>query len=111
MYDRKIFGLAVRLVGLFYAVWSFEWLVSIPWMIVGSYSPTQANAGYGVGSYLFAGGWRLAVGVLLIRFADSIVRFSFSECYGEGRCKTCGYDMRATPDRCPECGKIPETAI
>ena len=50
--------------------------------------------------------WLLA---LLFAFAPSLVAWRRwrSRAFAAGRCAACGYDLRATPDRCPECGTVP----
>jgi hypothetical protein len=49
----------------------------------------------------------LATGALpTLYFAGLRRRLRRRRLVREGRCPTCGYDLRATPDACPECGSV-----
>jgi hypothetical protein len=55
-------------------------------------------------------GWPvlLAVVVLLLCVAALVRQRRLAALHQ--RCANCGYDLRATPDRCPECGLVPTAA-
>ena len=41
------------------------------------------------------------------QWMDSVYSNRKSPRSRSGVCERCGYDLRATPDRCPECGAVP----
>ena len=62
-----------------------------------------APGGHG---WLFAPAWSALLLSLILPLARIGVHRHARRRARAGRCHTCGYDLRATPDRCPECGTV-----
>jgi hypothetical protein len=58
-------------------------------------------------------GWGAPYWFLTAFFAvmpiKGLVRWRRTSRYTDGLCSSCGYDLRAMPERCPECGTVPNT--
>jgi hypothetical protein len=84
-----------------------SWFVmpGISWSRVAIDLETQPPS-YHVEHRIIVAHWLLALLVLLLP-AAYYARCRRKKRYPKGLCPTCGYDLRATPDLCPECGAVP----
>jgi hypothetical protein len=55
--------------------------------------------------------WIIICAVLPIPVVWVAIRLWAKSRPQHGFCSACGYDLRATPERCPECGKVVEKTI
>ena len=54
--------------------------------------------------------WLLCLPPALVLLGSLFVLRRARAALRENRCLNCGYDLRASPDRCPECGSVPASS-
>jgi len=65
------------------------------------------TAGHGYPLAIYFPGWWLAVLFLLLAIVCKFALLKRRDPPSMRICSQCGYDLRATPDQCPECGAAP----
>ncbi len=72
------------------------------------YFPSQSRNGSLKVTGIIVPCWMLAITLTLLP-AIWLVRYRLAKTHDtKGHCGRCGYDLRATPERCPEFGSVPQ---
>ena len=100
-----------NLTGMFYGPYTFVWPRKTVLNIMGFAWHVGGGSGSGTQYRSLNRYWAVAVPYWSIFLLGSVLplrmgylRYRRYQRRRELRCVTCGYDMRATPARCPECG-------
>jgi hypothetical protein len=75
------------------------------WDQEGSYVLAWSLENYPGQSMVSTPHWVVAALLAIVPAAVVLARFVRTRRRLQGLCTSCGYDLRATPDRCPECGR------
>jgi hypothetical protein len=98
-------GLAQKKTGFQFGgiTWTTTWIESDGLHRPNSFDFVQSR-------YIKFNDWLLAV-VTAILPTIWTLKWLRRERFGPGLCRVCGYDLRATPKQCPECGTVPNQRI
>lgn len=105
MPPRALFGVVVRTAAFLACLYGAYMLVALSWRMFVLVTFNDFVR-YTVLQFLLdlapGFGW-IAGGLLVLLRADRIARFAYRG-RRAGTCENCGYDLRGSPGRCPECG-------
>jgi hypothetical protein len=98
--DDKQLKIAGNILAIFSGLGAFTWFL-LRWLTTIEDEP-EAH---------FAGAIGIALPVILIWIGTRELIRCARKPNPTGICLKCGYDLRATPDRCPECGTVPTKSV